>query len=313
MASKCLGSDWATTSIDSLVGRQQPPHPTAVQHLNAFLQGLREHGYEDSKNIDIMYRWANDDSSKQPTLAAELASLNPNLIVTANNEASIAVRRATMTIPVVSALIVEPLKPGLAKSHNRPEYNLTGILSTVDTLPAKRLELLLELTPAAKSIAVLINPANSTQQEMVQNIEASVKDRHLGVIRVDAQGMGEVDAALEKLARNRPDALIFGSDILFFNAASRILKFADETRTPTIYAFPQHVQQGGLISYGIVSSENFRRAAYFVDRILKGARPGDLPIELPAKFHLAINLKTANKLGLAVPSKLLFTADEVIE
>ena len=310
-------SAWAQSGrprpLIAWLGGSSPNNPAAVQHLSALLQGLREHGYEDGKNLDIVYRWANDDNSRQSTLAKELISINPAVIVTANNESSIAVRQVTTTIPIVGALIVEPLKLGLAKSFNRPEYNLTGVLATVDTLPAKKLELLLELVPAAKNDAVLINPTNPTQQEMVQHIEASVRERKLTVVRIDAQDLSEVDAGLEKLARSRPDALIFGSDILFFSAASRILTFADETRTPTVFAFAQHVQRGGLVSYGIVSSENFRRAAYFVDRILKGARPGDLPIELPVKFHLTINLKTASKLGLTVPPRLLFTADEVIE
>jgi putative ABC transport system substrate-binding protein len=285
----------------------------ATRNLNAFLQGLREYGHEDGKDIDIVYRWAEGDQSRQPALAKELVALSPAVIVAAVTPAIVALRQFTTTIPIVGALLAEPLSLGLAESYNRPGLNVTGILETLDTLPAKQIELLIQVSPSAKAVGVLINPASPTHPIMLRGVEAAVRGTSVTLVPTEARTPVDLDGAFEAMKRNRVDSLIVFQDAMFFTEEARIVALAEAMRLPTIYGFRQHVERGGLMSYGVVIPQNFRRAAYFVDRILKGARAGDLPLELPAKLELVINLKTAKTLGLEVPSKLLFTADEVIE
>ena len=285
----------------------------ATRNLNAFLQGLQDHGYVEGQNIDIVYRWADGDQARQPALAKELASLSPDVIVTANNPGNVAARQATTTIPIVGALVAEPLTLGLAESYNRPGRNVTGVLVTVDSLPGKQTELLLQLAPGARSIAVLANPESPSNQIAVRNIGTEVAGSSVKLVPIEARTPNDIERAFDELKRTRVDGLLVLSDAMFFTEVERILALAHAARLPAIHGFREHVERGGLMSYGVNIPQNFQRAAYFVDRILKGSRAGDLPIELPTKLELVINLKTAKALGLEVPSKLLFTADEVIE
>ena len=285
----------------------------AMRNRDAFVQGLREHGYEDGKNVDIIYRWADGDISRVPELVTDLVALDPAVIVSAGNTGTIALRQATSIVPIVSALLVDPIAYGLAESHNRPGRNVTGLLQTIDSLPGKQAELLVELVPQASNIGVLVNPANRSHSGILRDIEAAVRGSSIKAIAVEVRTPLDFEGAFNLQSQGRIDGLLVLLDALFFAHAPRIISLAAAARLPAIHSFRHHVEMGGLMSYGVSDTQSFRRVAYFVDRILKGAHPGDLPIELPSKLEFVINLKTAKALGLTVPPSLLARADEVIE
>jgi putative ABC transport system substrate-binding protein len=272
----------------------------AVRNLNAFMQGLQEHGHADGKDIDIVYRWADGDLSRQPALAKDLVDLNPDV-------------EATTTIPVVGALIVDPLRLGLAQSYNRPGRNVTGVLHSIESLPPKQVDLLLELIPHAATIGVLMNPGSPTHPSVVRDLESAFRNKPIKIVAVECGQPDGLQTAFDALKRARVDGLVVLSDIMFFTEAARIISLAATANLPAIHGFREHSEQGGLMSYGVDIPQNFRRAAYFVDRILKGEHAAELPIEITNKFELVINLKASKVLGLKIPDKLLFTADEVIE
>jgi ABC-type uncharacterized transport system substrate-binding protein len=248
-----------------------------------------------------------------PRISNELVALDPTVIVSAANTGTIALRQATSIIPIVGALLVDPIALGLAESHNRPGRNVTGLLQTIDSLPGKQAELLVELVPQATKIGVLVNPANRAHAGVLRDIEAAVRGSSIKAIAVEVRTPLDFEGAFSLQSQGRIDGLLVLVDPLFFAHASRILSLAAAARLPAIHNFRQHVELGGLMSYGVAVSQSFRRVAYFVDRILKGAHSGDLPIELPSKLEFVINLKTARALGLEVPPTLLARADEVIE
>jgi ABC-type uncharacterized transport system substrate-binding protein len=285
----------------------------AMRNRDAFVQGLREHGYEDGKNVDIVYRWADGDISRQPELATELVALDPAVIVSAANTGTIALRQATSIVPIVGTLLVDPIALGLAESHNRPGRNVTGLLQTIDSLPGKQAELLVEVVPHARNIGVLVNPANRAHPGVLRDIEAAIRGSSIKAIAVEVRTPLDLQGAFLLQSQRVIDGLLVLVDPLFFTQATRIIASVAAARLPAIHSFRQHVELGGLMSYGVAVTESFRRAAYFVDRILRGAHPGDLPIELPAKLEFVINLKTARALGLEIPPMLLARADEVIE
>ena len=285
----------------------------AMRNRDAFVQGLREHGYEDGKNVDIIYRWADGDISRVPELVTDLVALDPAVIVSAGNTGTIALRQATSIVPIVSALLVDPIAYGLAESYNRPGRNVTGLLQTIDSLPGKQAELLVELVPQASNIGVLVNPANRSHSGILRDIEAAVRGSSIKAIAVEVRTPLDFEGAFNLQSQGRIDGLLVLLDALFFAHAPRIISLAAAARLPAIHSFRHHVEMGGLMSYGVSDTQSFRRVAYFVDRILKGAHPGDLPIELPSKLELVINLKTAKALGLEIPPTLLARADEVIE
>ena len=285
----------------------------AMRNHDAFVQGLREHGYEDGKNVDIVYRWADGDISRLPELATELVGLDPAAILSAANTGTIALRQATSIVPIVGTLLVDPIALRLAESHNRPGRNVTGLLQTIDSLPGKQAELLVELVPHASNIGVLVNPANRAHPGVLRDIEAAVRGSSIKATAVEVRTPLDFEGAFPSQSQRRIDGLLVLVDPLFFAQATRIIALAAAARLPAIHSFRQHVELGGLMSYGVAVAQSFRRAAYFVDRILRGAHPGDLPIELPSKLGFVINLKTAKALGLDVPPTLLARADEVIE
>ena len=294
------------------LGGSSQREQVAMRNRDAFVQGLRDHGYEDGKNVDIVYRWADGDISRLPGLATELVALDPAVIMSAANTGTLALRQATSIVPIVGTLLVDPIALGLAESHNRPGRNVTGLLQTIDSLPGKQVELLAELVPHASNIGVLVNPANRAHPGVLRNIEAAVRGSSIKAIAVEVRTSLDFEGAFP-LQQRRIDGLLVLNDPLFFAQATRIIALAAAARVPAIHNFRQHVELGGLMSYGVNDKESFRRAAYFVDRILKGAHPGDLPIELPSKLEFVINLKTAKALGLEIPPTLLARADEVIE
>lgn len=280
-------------------------------NLTAFLQGLREHGYEAGKNIVIDYRWAEGNQERLPELAAELVRLQPDVIVTHATGVQ-AAQRATTTIPIVMGVSADPVGLGLIQSLARPGGNTTGVASLLVDLSAKRVDLLKEIHPALKRVAVLSSRTPGAQKAVAETEAAA---RRLGLqfqaFWIDADP-NSLDAALAAIVRYKPDGLIVTPDPLTGKHGVRITTFAVQNRLPSMGGANPFVLDGGLISYGGNFAEGWRAAAKYVDRILEGARPADLPVEQPTSFELIINLKTAKLLGITVPHALLLRANEVI-
>jgi putative ABC transport system substrate-binding protein len=285
-----------------------------AQFVNAFLQGLRELGYEQGRNIVIDYRWADGREERLPELARELVRLGPDVIVSHSIAVS-AAQRATATIPIVMGVSADPIGTGLIKSLAQPGGNTTGVTSQLVDAAPKRLELLKEIAPNLKSVAVVSNPTFPSLRKGLEETEAAA--RKLG-IRVRSYAFAEADPAglesmLATILRDRPDGLLVQPDPLIGRHTVRIAEFAVKNRLPAIGGARQFAVDGGLFSYGGNFVEGWRLAARYVDRILKGAKPADLPVEQPTSFELVINLKTARAMGLTLPSLLLLRANEVIQ
>ena len=281
--------------------------------IEAFRQGLRELGWVEGQNLVIEYRWAEGRFDRLPDLAAELVRLKADLIVAAPAPPALAAKNATGTIPIVFMGAGDPVGQGLVASLARPGGNVTGLSYGVgSSIFAKDLELLKEAVPKVRRVAVLFNPASP-----IKHIISEVKDagRSLGLQLqlVEARGPGEFDGAFAAMARERAGALFVVQDPAFSSHRAQLVDLAAKNRLPTILTQREDAEAGGLMSYGPRLSDLWRRAATYVDKILKGARPTDLPVEQPTKFELVINLKTAKTLGLIIPPSLLQRADEVIQ
>jgi putative ABC transport system substrate-binding protein len=296
--------------IGCLVSGSQDSHG---QFVNAFRQALGQLGYVEGRDFMLDLRWAEGRVERLPALADELARLAPDVVVTAIAAAAIAAKQAMPTIPIVSASLSDPIGLGLVASHNRPGGNVTGILITVDGLVGKQLELAREIVPGASRIGMLVNMRNPSNAVQRRDAEAAAPALGIDLVPVDVRSPEDVDAAFQTLTRERSAFVLVLADLIFVTGRRRIAEMAIAARLPTMYGLREFAEAGGLVSYGIDVRENWRRAAYFVDRILKGEKPADLPVELPTKFELVINLKTAKALGLTVPPALLARADEVIE
>lgn len=281
--------------------------------LNAFLQGLRELGYEPGRNVIIEYRWADGRNERLPELAVQLARLNPDLLVSHATGVG-ALQHATSSIPIVMGVSADPVGSGLIKSLAKPGGNTTGVSSQLSDLSSKRLELLKEAIPKLKEVAVLSNFAFPAQRKGLEDTETAA--RRLGV-RVRSFGLGTETAELETvfaaILRERPDGLVVQPDPVTGKYGVLIAAFAAKNRLPTMGGGRQFVADGGLLSYGGNFAEGWKLAARYVDKILKGAKPADLPVEQPATFDLGVNLKTAKALGLTLPPSLLLRASEVIQ
>jgi len=279
----------------------------------AFLEGMRDLGYEEGRTVAIDWKWGNDQVERLPQLAAELARPDVQAIVTGGTPAAQALKTATRTIPIVMAIIGDPVAAGLVDSLARPGGNATGFSIVAPDLSGKRLELLKEVVPKLSSVGVLLNVANP--QSEIELKEMEVASRVLGVelhpIRVSAES--SLQSAFEKIPRDSIQAVIVLTDAVLFSQRKQIVALTATSRLPGMYFFREFVQEGGLLSYAPSDTDLFRRSASYVDKILKGTKPGDLPIEQPTKFELAINLKTARALGLDMSATLLGRADEVIE
>jgi putative ABC transport system substrate-binding protein len=288
--------------------------PEDLPQWEGLRQGLRERGYVEGQNIAIDYRWAQGRFERLPVLAAELAGLKPAVMVAFVTQSSVAARNATNTIPIVMVAVADPIGAGLVSSLARPGGNVTGNSSVSVEVTGKSLELLKEVAPERRRVAVLWNPANAVFQNQMVN-EAETASRRLGLQAqiIAARDAGEIDKAFQLMTRERAEALAVLSDPTFIAARTRIVALALKGRLPSVSGNKQYADAGGLLSYGPNFYELYRGAAGYVDRILKGAQPGELPIEQPTKFELAINVKTAKAIGLTIPESLLQRADEVIE
>jgi ABC-type uncharacterized transport system substrate-binding protein len=281
--------------------------------VQAFRRGLQKLGYTEGRDVAIVDRYSDGDSTRLPALAAELVKLKPDVIVTTSTSTAVAAHQATTTVPIVSAILTDPVGNGLAESEARPGGNVTGIEFTLKGLTAKMLELAREVIPQTSSIGLLVNMKNASNPAQRRDAEAAANAVNLRVVPVDVGMADQLGGAFQVYVRERVDWVLVLGDSLFLSERNRIATSAISLRLPTIFPQREHVAAGGLISYGIDVAANHERAAYYVDKILKGARPGDLPIEFPTKVVLSINVKTARILGVAVPPALLGRADEVIE
>jgi putative ABC transport system substrate-binding protein len=283
-------------------------------HVASFRQGLNEMGYVEGRNIMIEYRWAEGRHDRYPELAADLIRQKVNVIATgANSSASLAVKAATSTIPIVFGVGEDPVKLGLVASLARPGGNATGINFFAAELTAKRLGLLREMVPGAARVAFLVNPANVTTESTVKDVEAAAPAFGVQIQIFDAGTIREIDAAFASLVRQRFDALFVGPDLFFSTRRVQLAIAAARHDLPTIFAQREYAEAGGLMSYGTNIADTYRQVGVYTGRILKGAKPADLPVVQSTKFELVINAQTARTLGLTVPPTLIATADEVIE
>jgi putative tryptophan/tyrosine transport system substrate-binding protein len=286
---------------------------TIAERLRGFRQGLKDTGYVEGESVAIEYRWA-DQSDQLPDMAAELVRRRVAVIVTPNTPATIAAKAATTTIPVVFAIGFDPVALGLVASFSRPGGNLTGINFLNNELAAKQLELLRELVPAATRIAALVNPANVRNASVaVADLELAARTRGLQIQILNATTSREIDAAFGTFLNKRPDALFVSGDGLFTSRRVQMVQLATLHKVPAAFANRDFAEVGGLMSYGANVADAWRQAGIYAGRILKGAKPAELPVMQASKFELVINAQTARMLGLDVPPMLLARADEVIE
>jgi putative ABC transport system substrate-binding protein len=276
------------------------------------MEGLRELGYVEGGNIDVAYRFADGHLDQFRALAEELIRLTPEVIVAAVTPAAVAARRLTQTIPIVCPLLANPIDLGLIASMSRPGGNVTGIMFRIDDLAGKQLELAAQLVPALARVGLIVNIASGVIIDR-QEAESAGKQLGIGLVSAEVREPNDLDVAFQMLSNEHVQAVIVLVDGMLFQERERIAQLAASARLPAVYAFRQHVDAGGLLSYGVNLAENFRRAATYVVKILKGAKPADLPVEFPNKLELIINLKTAQALGLDIEPTLLARADEVIE
>ena len=282
--------------------------------VNAFREGMRARGYVEAQNLVLDERYAGGKVEHLPSLAQELIHGNPDALLVSTTPGSLAAKATTLTIPIVMVLVADPVGAGIVPSLARPGGNITGITNIVAELAGKRLELLKEIVPTASRIAVLVNPNSQNAPLQLQNAGAAA--RRLGIeLRpvLEVRSAGDLEKAFEAAVRARADAAIRMIDPLVFILRKETAALAIKHRLPVIYPTREDVEAGGLVAYGTNIPEQYRQAATFVDKILRGAKPADLPVEQPTKFDLVINLKTAKALGLTIPQSLLFRATEVIE
>jgi putative ABC transport system substrate-binding protein len=294
------------------------PNLAATPHLpEAFRQGLRDLGYVEGRNVVIEYRDAAGKPERYPALAAELVALKVDVIVTGGGTgAPLAAKQATRTLPIVFAAAADPVGSGLVTSLARPGGNVTGLSVVGPELVGKRLELLTQAVPGVGQVAVL-RPrgplGERTEKEMLTGAEVAARGLGVRLQFVEARDPADFDRAFSDMTRARADALTVLPSNMFFREHRRLVDLAAKNRLPAVYTSREFVDAGGLMSYGANLADLFRRAATYVDKILKGAKPGDLPVEQPTKFELVINLKTAKALGLTIPQSVLARADELIQ
>jgi putative ABC transport system substrate-binding protein len=289
-------------------------HDAIADFLRGFRQGLKETGYVEGENVAVEYRWAEDQLDRLPALAAEIVRRRVAVIAASGGTASEATAKATTMIPIVFMVPEDPVRLGLVTSLARPGGNLTGVNFFSAELAAKRLELLRELVPAATRVAVLLNPAETAiAASNLRDVEPAAHAMRLQIQVLNASTSREIDAAFMTIARERPDALFISSGPLFSSRRVQLAHLATHYRIPAIHGSRFYPEVGGLISYGASLTDAHRQAGVYVGRILKGAKPADLPVVQSSKFELVINAQTARLLGLTVPPSLLATADEVIE
>jgi putative ABC transport system substrate-binding protein len=313
-ASRPLSVFAQTPSKRPLIAAQIGGSKTVTdRYFGGFSQGMRELGYDEGHDYGFEVRYAEGNVSRIPPLMEELVRLKPDIIVSGTMAGVIAAKKLTDTIPIVCEDLTNPIEFGVAASYARPGGNVTGVLLTVEDLPTKLLALALEVVPGAKKIGLLAHPSNPIQPVFQHSLEVAASALGIDLTVLEIVSPDDLHAAFQRLAREQVKMVLMLQDLMFLNERKRIALFAMAERLPTTFGFRENVEDGGLMSYGTDLRESFRRTATFVDKILKGAKPGDLPIEFPTKLELLINLTTAKALELTIPATLLASADEVIE
>jgi putative tryptophan/tyrosine transport system substrate-binding protein len=319
-----LGSAIAVTCVAAAQQKVMPvigflhitaPGARADSQVAAFGQGLGETGYVDGQNLTIEYRWAEGHYDRLPVLAADLVGRKVDLIVTAGGTpAALAAKSATSTIPILFNFVGDPVAAGLVTSLARPGGNLTGFSNIDIQLTPKRLELVSELVPQAGVIALLVNPNSAaTEQPTIRDAEEAARAKGVQLTILKAGTEGEIDAAFASFVERHAGALVVGGDAFLASRREQLVALASRHAVPAIYPWRESAASGGLISYGASLTSGYRQAGIYAGKILKGAKPADLPVQQPTTFELVVNLKTANALGLTIPPSILARADEVIE
>src|SRR5215831_11761450 len=289
-------------------------HSPSLSLVPAFLKELHGLGYVEGKNLGVDWRFAEGNYERVPDLAAKLIGLKPDVIVTYSTPAVRAFKKATSTIPIVAVTVGDPVGNGLAASLARPGGNVTGLSNPGQDISPKYLELLIAMYPKLARVAVLVNPGNKVFSSVgMPGIQAAARSTRVQAMTIEARSPGEIEGAFAVMTREGMEAVIVGIDALFALQQRQIAELALKHRLLSMFAFRQAAQLGGLMSYGQDASYYFRRAAVYVDKILKGAQPGELPFEQPTQFQLVINRGTAEALGVPLPQELLLRADEVID
>ena len=295
------------------IGFLSPVSPSATAHWHqAFRQGLRDRGWVEGKNISIEYRYAEGISDRLPDLAADLVRLKLDIIVVSSGTDALAAKNATRAIPIVMASAGDPVAIGLVESLARPGGNITGLSQIAPELAGKRLELLKEIVPKLSRVAVLWNPQGRTSTVGWKELQLPARELGVKLHSLEVRSSNDFDKAFEDATRAGAGALVIMPDPLFVTNLKRIADLAATSRLPSIFHLTEFVDSGGLVAYGPDRSDMFRRAATYVDKILKGTNPADLPVEQPKKFEFIVNLKTAKQIGLTIPPNVLARADKVI-
>jgi len=289
------------------------PGPSFAPFMAAFRQGLSEAGYVEGQNLAIEYRWAEGHYDRLPALAADLVGRKVDLIMASTPPSALAAKSATSTIPIVFRSGADPVADGLVASLARPGGNLTGVSFVADELTAKRLELLSELVPRAGVIALLMNPNNATAERVIRDVQEAARTKGLQLHVLKASSESEIDTAFASLVQLHAGALVVGADPFLSSRREQLVALASRRAVPSIYAWREFAASGGLISYGPSLTSAFRLVGTYAGKVLKGAKPADLPVQQPTKFELVINLKTAKALGLTIAQSLLVRADEIIQ
>ena len=281
--------------------------------IGPFRDGLRSLGYEEGRNIEIVFRWADGKYERFPSLIAELVAAKVDVLVTAGTPATQAVKNATTTIPLVMIAVGDPVSTGIVPSLSRPSGNITGLSSLAPDLEGKRLELLREIVPKLTHVAFFLNPANAFHAVSMRQALTAAQTLNIKLQPFEVRKSKDLDVAFAAIVKEKPDGLLILADRVFLHDRQRLMDFATQQKLPSVNAYRELVEAGGLMSYGPSYEDMHRRAAIYVDKILRGSKPAELPIEQPTKFNLLINLKAAKALSLTVPPALLARADEVTE
>jgi putative ABC transport system substrate-binding protein len=305
---------YAQTSGAIRIGILGATRAEDLPSLEGLRRGLHERGYVEGQNLAVEYRWAEGRFERLPQLAAELVTLKPAVIVALVTQASLAAREATSSIPIVMVAVGDPIGSGLVTSLGRPGGNVTGNSSASVEVAGKSVEILKEIAGDRRRVAILWNPANSVfQSQMLKEAEAASRSLGLQAHVVAARNTSEIDTAFQAMSRARAEAVAILSDPIFVRERQRIAALAAKGRLPSIGGIREYADAGGLVGYGPNFYELYRGAAAYVERILKGAKPAELPVEQPTRFELTVNLKTAKALGITIPPSLLLRADQLIE
>ena len=298
--------------VGFLSQRNRPDSLDSDQY-GAFPRGMRELGYVEGKNLMIEWRFADNDIGRLSALAEEFVRLKVDVIVAIGSAATSAAQKATVTIPIIMGSTGDPVGSGFVKNLARPGGNITGITNLITEVAPKYLEMLRSMLPRLSRVAVLLNPANSAHGAILKSVQSAAQRAGMTILPEEARAPEEIDSAFSRMARQNAGAVYVVQDSLFTQQRRQIVELEAKHRLPSITAPREHPEAGGLMSYGPNYADNYRRAATYVDKIFKGAKPADLPVEQPTKFELIINGKTAKALGLTIPQSLLISADKVIE